>query len=49
MLGRMYIRRGAALAWNSQYEAAILDLKRAMEYTNLFSAADIEKMKKDIA
>jgi len=49
MLGRAYVRRGAALAWNSQYDAATLDLKRAMEYTKLFSEADIEKMKKDIA
>ena len=49
MLGRMYIRRGTALAWNSQYDAAIVDLKRAMEYTSLFSEADIEKMKRDIA
>lgn len=48
MLGRTYLRRGTAQAWNSQYDAAIVDLKRAMEYTNLFKEADIAKIKDDI-
>lgn len=44
----MYLRRGTAQAWNSQYEAAIVDLKRAMEYTDLFKEVDIAKIKNDI-
>jgi tetratricopeptide (TPR) repeat protein len=48
MLGRMYLRRGTAQAWNSQYDAAIVDLKRAMEYTNLFKEPEIAKIKNDI-
>jgi len=48
MLGRMYLRRGTAQAWNSQYDAAIVDLKRAMEYTNLFKGPEIAKMQNDI-
>ena len=48
MLGRMYLRRGTANAWNSQFDAAIVDLKRAMEYKNLFNEVDIAKIKNDI-
>ena len=48
MLGRNYLRRAAAQAWLAQYDVAIEDYKRAMDFTGLYSEAEIEVMKEDI-
>jgi len=49
MMGRLLLKRGAANAWVSQFDAAILDLKNAMKFTSLFNASEIMSMEKDIA
>jgi hypothetical protein len=38
-LGRVLLKRGAANAWVSQYDAAIIDYTRAKQYKGLFSEA----------
>jgi tetratricopeptide (TPR) repeat protein len=48
ILGRMYIKRGGALAWLSQFDAAIQDMKRAMDYKGLYTEEEIEIMQQDI-
>lgn len=49
IMGRMYLKRGAAQAWLSQHDAAIIDLKRAMEYKGLYSEHEIQTIQMDIA
>lgn len=49
LLGRAYLKRGAAQAWLSQHDAAIIDLKRAMEYKGLYSEHEIQTIQMDIA
>ena len=48
ILGRNYLKRGGALAWLSQFESAIQDIKRAMDYKGLYSEEEIEIMQQDI-
>lgn len=45
---RLHLKRGAAFAWCSQYDAAIHDLKKAMEYKGIFSEEEIAVMQEDI-
>jgi hypothetical protein len=44
IIGRNYLKRGAGLAWLSQFDAAIADIKRAMDYKGLYSEEEIEMM-----
>jgi len=39
MLGRSYLRRAAANAWLAQYDDAIEDYNRAMDFKGLYSEA----------
>jgi hypothetical protein len=39
MLGRSYLRRAASNAWLAQYDDAIEDYKRAMDFKGLYSEA----------
>ena len=48
MLGRSYLKRGAAQAWLSQWDAAIIDLRRAQEYKGLFVEHEIQTIERDI-
>lgn len=48
IVGRNYLKRGGALAWLSQFEPAIQDIKRAMDYKGLYSEEEIEIMQQDI-
>lgn len=49
MLGRMYLKRGAAQAWLSQWDAAVIDLKRAQEYKGVFVEHELQTIERDIA
>jgi hypothetical protein len=39
MLGRSYLRRAASNAWLAQYDDAIEDYNRAMDFKGLYSEA----------
>ena len=45
---RSHLKRGAAYAWCSQYDAAIYDLKKAMEYKGIFTEEETNTMSDDI-
>ena len=47
MLARTYLKRGAANAWLSQFDAAVADYKQAIEYPAVFGKEQIEKMQRD--
>ena len=49
MLARVYIRRGSAHGWLSQFDSAISDLREAMTYKGIFSDLERNKMEADIA
>lgn len=49
MLARAYLKRGAAQAWLSQHDAAVVDLQRAMEYKGVFGEHEIQTIQRDIA
>lgn len=48
LLGRTALKRGGANAWMSQFDASIIDFKKAMTYKGLFNEAQISKMEQDI-
>mmetsp|Transcript_36900 Transcript_36900/g.56494 ORF Transcript_36900/g.56494 Transcript_36900/m.56494 type:complete len:394 (+) Transcript_36900:815-1996(+) len=48
MLARSFLKRGAAQAWLSQFDAAVSDFKKAMEFKGLYSEKEIEAMQRDI-
>lgn len=48
MLARLYVKRGAAWAWVSQFENAIKDLKSATAYKGIYSDAEIHEINQDI-
>ena len=48
LLGRMYLKRGAANAWMSQFDAAIADFKKAMTYKGIYDENQIKKMEQDV-
>ena len=48
MLARMYVKRGAANAWVSNFEKAIQDLETASNYKGIFNEQDILGFQNDI-
>ena len=44
VVGRNYLKRGAGLAWLSQFDAAIVDIKRAMDFKGLYTEEEREIM-----
>jgi tetratricopeptide (TPR) repeat protein len=48
MMGRMHLKRAAANAWISQFDASIKDFKDAMKFKSLYNESEIMSMEKDI-
>lgn len=48
IVGRNYLKRGAALAWLSQFDSAIKDIKEAIAFKSLYSEEEREFMQQDI-
>jgi tetratricopeptide (TPR) repeat protein len=48
IVGRNYLKRGAALAWLSQFDAAVNDIRRAMDFKGLYTEEEREIMQQDI-
>lgn len=48
MQARLHLKRGASYAWCSQYDAAVHDIKKAMEYKGIFGEEEISVMQEDI-
>jgi len=46
---RLHLKRGAAQAWLSQFDAAVEDIEKAMTYTKVFSEHEIQVMGHDVS
>ena len=47
--GRLTLKRAAALAWMSQFEAAIVDYEKAQTFKGVFCEDEIQTMKHDLS
>jgi len=48
MQARLHLKRGTSYAWCSQYDAAVHDIKKAMEYKGIFGEEEISAMQEDL-
>ena len=48
MMARIYVKRGAALCWLSQFEKSVEQFEKAMVYKGVFNESEIQEMEGDV-
>lgn len=49
ILARLYVKRGAAYTWTSQFDKAIDDLTAALKFTGIFTKEELNEIERDIS